>query len=333
MSRKPDSNFESKLAFRNFMGKAFGVVCMVSTWFSIMALAVLLISVGWQASGWLNWSFITNYDSRHPEQAGVLAGLWGSLWLILFTTIFTVPIGIGAAVYLEEYARNGWIKRLIQVNLSNLAGVPSIVYGILGLTVFVRMFGVFGTKQRVVELSLIFTTIEIPIPFGTTVISGALTLSLLILPVVIVASQESLRAVSPSIRHASYALAATQWQTIRYQVIPSALPGMLTGVILAISRAIGETAPLVIIGALTYVASTPGDIESPVDIVRNPGSVAEVPFSDFTTLPIQIYNWVKLPNSDFQHVAAASILVLLIVLLVLNGVAIYVRNRFQKNVH
>ncbi|PHR89017.1 MAG: phosphate ABC transporter, permease protein PstA [Blastopirellula sp.] len=329
---QPDAEFESHLAFRNFLGKAFGIVCMVSTWFSIGALVVLLASVSWQASGWLNWSFITNYDSRHPEQAGVLAGLWGSLWLIFFTTIFTVPVGIGAAVYLEEYTQNGWIKRFIQVNLSNLAGVPSIVYGILGLTVFVRMFGLFGTKERVIELSLFVLTLEIPVPFGTTVLSGALTLSLLILPVVIVASQESLRAVPSSIRHASYALAATRWQTIRHQVLPSALPGMLTGVILAISRAIGETAPLVIIGALTYVAATPGDIESPADLLRNPGSVAEVPFSEFTTLPIQIFNWVKLPNSDFQHVAAASILVLLIFLLVLNGVVIYVRNRFQKNV-
>ena len=327
---KVDQEFESKLAGRHRTGKIFGATCMVSTWFSIVVLAVLLVGVVWQASGWLTWEYLTSYDSRHPEKAGVLAGIWGSLWLIFLTTIFSVPIGVGAAIYLEEYASEGFLKKFIQVNLSNLAGVPSIVYGILGLTVFVRMFGLFGIEGKVIELGIAGASIEIPLPFGRSVISGALTLSLLILPVVIVAAQEALRAVPGSIRHASYALAATKWQTIRHQVLPAAMPGMLTGVILSVSRAIGETAPLVMIGALTYVAFTPGDITSPVDLVTNPKGIAEAPFDTFTALPIQIFNWVSRPKTEYQHVAAAGIIVLLAVLLALNGIAIYLRNKFQN---
>ncbi|MBT6486101.1 MAG: ABC transporter permease subunit, partial [Planctomycetaceae bacterium] len=206
-----DQVYKSRLATRHRLGRMFGAVCMASTWFGIAVLVVLLMGVVWQASGWLDWNFLTNFDSRHPEQAGILAGLWGSLWLILFTTLFSVPTGIGAALYLEEYAHDNWLKRLIQVNLSNLAGVPSIVYGILGLTVFVRMFGLFGAQPKVVEVPLIFANLEIPLPLGRTVIAAALTLSLLILPVVIVAAQEALRSVPVSIRKASYALGATQW--------------------------------------------------------------------------------------------------------------------------
>ena len=323
-----DLTFESRLAARHRLGRIFGVVCMVSTWSGIIILGVLLIGVIWQALGWLDWQFLSNYDSRHPEQAGVLAGLWGSLWLIMLTIIFSVPVGVGAALYLEEYAKDGWLTRLIQVNLANLAGVPSIVYGILGLTVFVRMFGL---QPRVIEVSLFFTTIEIPLPLGRTVIAAALTLSLLILPVVIVAAQESLRAVPSSIRQGSYALGATQWQTVRNQVLPAAAPGILTGVILAISRAIGETAPLVMIGALTYLAFTPGGIESPVDLLTNPSGVAEAPFDTFTALPLQIFNWVSMPKVEYQHVAAAGIIVLLTVLFFLNALAIFLRQRFQKH--
>ncbi len=327
-----DQSFESRLAFRHRIGRWFGILCMLSTWFSIGLLFTLLIGVVWQATGWLNWSFLTSFDSRHPEQAGILAGLWGSLWLILFTIIFSVPIGVGAAVYLEEYAQDGWLKNLIQVNLSNLAGVPSIVFGILGLTAFVRMFGVFGSQSKIFEISLGFTSLQIPLPLGRTVIAGALTLSLLILPVIIVAAQEALRAVPSSIRQASYALGATQWQTVRHQVLPASLPGILTGVILSVSRAIGETAPLVMIGALTYVAFTPGDIESPVDLATNPGGIMEAPFDTFTALPIQIFNWVSRPKTEYQYVAAAGILVLLVVLAVLNAIAIIVRRRFQKRI-
>jgi phosphate transport system permease protein len=322
--------FDTKLASRHRVGRLFGLVCMCSTWFGIVTLVVLLASILWQGLGWLNWDFLTSFDSRHPEQAGILAGLWGSLWLIFFTTLLSVPIGVGAALYLEEYASDSRLTRLIQVNLSNLAGVPSIVYGILGLTVFVRMFGAFSEGAKVLEIPIIFATLRVPLPLGRSVISGSLTLSLLILPVVIVAAQEALRAVPSSIRTASYALGATRWQTIRHQVLHASLPGILTGVILSISRAIGETAPLVMIGALTYVAFTPGDIESPVDIVRNPQGLADAPFDTFTALPIQIFNWVSQPETSYQHVAAAGIIVLLVVLLVLNSAAIVIRNRFQK---
>jgi len=327
-----DQTFDSRLAARHRLGRLFGLVCMASTWFVIGLLVVLLMSIAWQAAGWLDWGFLTHFDSRHPEEAGILAGLWGSLWLILFTTLFSVPTGVGAALYLEEYAVNSWLRRLIQVNLSNLAGVPSIVFGILGLTVFVRMFGLFGSQPKVVAVPLVFTTLEIPLPLGRTVIAAALTLSLLILPVVIVAAQEALRAVPSSLRKASYALGATQWQTIRHQVLPAATPGILTGVILAVSRAIGETAPLVMIGALTYVAFTPGDIASPVDIISHPNGVVEAPFDMFTALPIQIFNWVSRPKAEYQHVAAAAILVLLVVLLVMNGAAIFIRHRFQRRI-
>lgn len=358
-----DQQFESRLAARHRSGRIFELTCFLSTWFGVTVLFVLLVGVIWQAVGWLDWQFLTSYDSRHPEEAGILAAVWGSLWLISFTALFSVPIGVGAALYLEEYGTDNWLKRVIQVNLSNLAGVPSIVYGILGLTVFVRMFGLFqegdqgpvlgglfghlaelipllsglfnGIEQflagpKTIDLSLYFATIRIPLPFGRTVVSGAATLTLLILPVVIVAAQEGLRAVPPSIRHASYALGATQWQTIRHQVLPAATPGILTGVILAISRAIGETAPLIMIGALTYVAFTPGGITEPSDVITNPQGVADAPFDIFTALPIQIYNWVSRPKAEYQHVAAAGILVLLAVLLVLNAIAIVIRNRFGK---
>lgn len=325
-----DPAFRARLAARHRWATVFGMFCQAATWLGIVVLFILLGGVVWQAHGWMNWSFLTNFHSRHPEQAGILAGLWGSFWLIGFTTLFSVPTGVGAALYLEEYATQGRLTRVIQVNLSNLAGVPSIVYGILGLTVFVRMFGLIGSQPRIIEIALGFATLQIPIPLGRSVISAALTLSLLILPVVIIAAQEALRAVPSSIRSASYALGATRWQTIRHQVLPAALPGIMTGVILSISRAIGETAPLVMIGALTYVASTPGDISSPNDLLTNPQGVLEAPFDTFTAIPIQIYNWVSLPKTEYQHVTAAGILVLLAVLLVLNLTAIFIRYRFQK---
>ena len=201
-------------------------------------------------AGWLTWSFLTNYDSRHPENAGVIAGLWGSFWLVSLATLLTVPIGVGAAIFLEEYQTKGWLRTLIEVNLSNLAGVPSIVYGILGMAVFVKMFGVFQHDPQLLELSLGFTSVEIPLPFGRTVLSGAMTLALLMLPVVIVASREALRAIPPSIRHASYALGATHWQTIRHVVLPVAVPGIVTGVILAVARAAGDRARAVLEDAI-----------------------------------------------------------------------------------
>lgn len=320
------NGYESQLSARHRKGRVFAFLCAGSAWFGIAVLAVLLTSVIVRAAGWVDWQYLTSFDSRVPENAGILAAIWGTFWVISLTALISIPVGVGAAVYLEEYANAGWFTRMIQVNLANLAGVPSIVYGILGLTAFVRMFGVFD-GQKVLAGPFGF---EIPLPFGRTVVSGALTLSLLILPVVIVASQEALRAIPPSLRHASLALGATRWQTIRHQVLPASLPGILTGVILALSRAIGETAPLIMIGALTYVAFTPGNVDSVSDVVSDPASLAGVPFDTFTAMPIQIYNWVSRPDAKYQHVAAAGILVLLVLLLLMNGAAVLIRNRFTS---
>lgn len=322
--------YTARLAVRHRLGTVFEWVCRLSTWLGLLILAVLLAAIGWQAAGWLDWDFLISYDSWQAEQAGILPGLWGSLWLVLFTALISVPIGAGAAIYLEEFAGDNWLTRVIRINLANLAGVPSIVYGILGLTVFVRMFGAFQGAERALALSLGFAELRIPLPLGRTVIAGALTLSLLILPIVIIAAQEALRAVPASIRHASYALGATEWQTVRHQVLPAAMPGIATGVILALSRAIGETAPLVMVGAAAYVDFSPGGIESPADLVRHPQGALEAPFDRFTALPIMIFNWVFHPETEYQHVAAAGIVVLLAVLLAMNAVAIYIRQRFQR---
>jgi phosphate transport system permease protein len=319
-----------KSADSRYRGAVFHALCFAATWVGLLVLLVLLAGVLWQAWGWLDWSFLNRFDSRYPERAGVKAGLWGSVWLVLLTAMFSVPIGVGAALYLEEYAKDSLIKRTIQVNIANLAGVPSIVYGILGLTIFVRMWGLFEPSTLVVNLW--FAKLRVPFPLGRSVLSGALTLSLLILPVVIVAAQEALRSIPSSLRHGAYALGATQWQTIRHQVLPPAIPGILTGVILALSRAIGETAPLVMIGALTYIAFTPGSIEHASDLVRNPQAVVDAPFSLFTAMPILIFNWVSQPKSEFQHVAAAAIVVLLAILLILNATAVLVRHRFQNRI-
>jgi phosphate transport system permease protein len=311
------------------LDKLFEWSCAFATWLGIGVLVVLLAGVLWQGASWLSWSFFTNYDSRHPHDAGVLAGLWGSAWLVALAALVAVPVGIGAALYLEEYSKEGWLRSVLEVNLSNLAGVPSIVYGILGMAVFVKMLGIFG-RPKVVEVALPFATLVIPLPFGRTVIAGALTLSLLILPVVIVASREALRAVPSSIRQASYALGATHWQTIRHQVLPPAVPGILTGVILAISRAIGETAPLLMVGAAIYVASSPGGIESPLDVFRNPQGLLKAPFDSFTALPVQIFNWVSRPEAEYRHVAAAAIIVLLALLQVFNIAASIARSRMSR---
>ncbi len=271
--------------------------------------------------GW-DWEFLTRYPSTlYPEQAGILPGIWGSIWLVLLTGTIAVPLGVGAAIYLEEFAASTAVTRVIRLNLANLAGVPSIVYGILGFTVFVRFFGesltLPGSDTRI-------------LPLGKTVLSGALTLALLILPIIIVATQEALRAVPGSIRTASIALGATRWQTIRHQVLPASLPGIATGIILAASRALGETAPIVVIGVLAFTRATPGGIETPMDVVRDPGRLLDVPFDQFATLPIQIYNWVSDSRPEFGALAARGILVLLVVLLCMNSVAVLLRNRYEK---
>ncbi len=312
------------------VGQLFAGVCATSAWLGVGVLIVLLAGVLWQGAGWLTWSFLTHYDSRHPEQAGVLAGLWGSLWLVLLATIFAVPVGMGAGIFLEEYEKKGWLRTLIEINLSNLAGVPSIVYGILGMAVFVKMFGAFQGRPKVLEIGFAGAHLDIPLPLGRTLLSGGLTLGLLILPMVIVVTRESLRAVPASLRQASYALGATHWQTIRHQLLPAAIPGIITGVILSVSRAIGETAPLLVVGAAVYLANAPGGIESPVDVIKHPGGALEAPFDTFTALPVLIFNWISRPEKEYRHVAAAAILVLLGLLQVFNIAASVIRARMQR---
>jgi phosphate transport system permease protein len=277
------------LAMRRIKGGLFQYACLGATLFGVVVLGVLLVVVGSDGVGRVTWDFLTGYPSRFPEQAGVRAALLGTIWMMAFTALFAVPVGIGAAIYLEEFAPRNWLTRMIETNINNLAGVPSIIYGLLGLTLFVRYMDL-----------------------GRVVLAGSLTMALLVLPIIIVASREGLRAVPPSIREAALAVGATPWQTVRWQVLVPALPTMLTGVILALSRAIGETAPLITIGALTFVAFDPTG-----------------PTSPFTVLPIQIFNWISRPQAGFATAAAAGIVVLLVVLLAMNAVAVILRNYFE----
>lgn len=277
---------------RHRAGTIFKVVCLVSIAFSILSLALLLFDVVRDGAGWLSIDLLTHYPSRIPARAGIKSAILGTLWMMGLTAAVSFPIGVGAAIYLEEYAPKNWLTRILQTNIANLAGVPSIVYGILGLAIFVRYFAL-----------------------GRSVIAGALTLALLILPVIIIASQEAIKAVPGSLREASDGVGATKWQTIRYHIFPVALPGILTGTILSLSRAIGETAPLIMIGALTFIAFPP---MSPMD--------------PFTVLPIQIFNWTAKPQQEFHELAAAAIIVLLVLLLVMNAAAIFLRNRYQKRI-
>lgn len=290
--------FRPRLAFRHGVGSAFRWITVAGTLVSIVLLVVLLIDVWQDGSRFLSLDFLDRFPSRFAENAGFKSALWGSIWLIGLTALLSFPIGVGAALYLEEYAGGSRLARLIQLNISNLAGVPSIVFGILGLQLFVR--GTLGIGPGYGG-------------FGRSVIAGALTITLLILPIVIVAAQEAVRAVPPSVREASYAVGATRWQTVWSHVLPQALPGILTGMILALSRAIGETAPLIMIGALTFVAFVP-----------------EGPGDPFTAMPIQIFNWVGRPQADFRDLAATGIIVLLVVLLAMNALAVYVRQRTQR---
>lgn len=268
----------------------FQVAALGALVVALTTLAALLYDVIADGAARLNWSFLTHMASRHAEEAGIYHALAGTIWVITLTAMIAMPIGIAAAVYLEEYGSNSRLARFIEINITNLAAVPSIIYGLLGLELFVRLMGM-----------------------GRSVLAGAATLALLALPVVILSTREALRTVPGSIREGSYALGATKWQTVWHQVLPMALPGILTGLILALSRAIGETAPLITIGALTYVPFAPDSV-----------------WSAFTALPIQIFNWVSRPQSDFKANAAAGILVLLILLMAMNAVAVIVRDRFQR---
>ncbi|MEQ9407193.1 MAG: phosphate ABC transporter permease PstA [Fuerstiella sp.] len=325
-------NSDPLLRRRQRLSAAFSLCCRGCTWGALLVLAVLLGSIGWNAIGWLDWQFLTSPHSADPKKAGLFVGIWGSLWMIVFTMIFCVPLGVGTAIYLEEYAPNNWLTRIIKLNLANLAGVPSIVYGMLGLAVFARMFGMFTRDGGEPTVFRILGFFDVHLPFGRSVLTGSLTMALLILPVVVIATQEALKSVPASIRTASFALGASRWQTIRFQVLPASIPGITTGVILALSRAIGETAPLIMIGSMLTVFYTPGNIESPLDIVTSPGKLADVPFSNFTAMPIQIFNWVAQAKPDFYYAAAAGIVTLLVILLAFNALAVWIRHRASKKV-
>ncbi len=288
-----DATALSRMLLRRQVAEiTFRAAALAALLVALGSLAALLLDAWFDGAGRLSWQFLTSFPSRHPEQAGILAALVGSVAMIVLTAAVALPIGVGAAVYLEEYAGKTWWARVIEVNIANLAGVPSIVYGLLGLELFVRA-----------------------LKLDRSLLAGALTMALLVMPIIIISSREALRTVPNSIREASCALGATRWQTIWYQVLPMAFPGILTGSILAFSRAIGEAAPLITIGALTYVAFLPDGLLSP-----------------FTALPIQIFNWVSRPQPGFHVNAAAAIIVLLVVLLFLNATAVYLRHRFQRRV-
>ena len=278
------------VAWRRFTDVAFQGIALVVLLVALGALGALIWDIVSDGAGRLSWDFVTSFPSRRASQAGIWPALVGSVFIILVTAVLAVPVGVAAAIYLEEYGGRSLGARLIELNITNLAAVPSIIYGLLGLGLFVRMLGM-----------------------GRSVLAGASTLALLVLPVVILSTREALRAVPGSLREGSYALGATKWQTIWYQVLPVATPGILTGLILALSRAIGETAPLIIAGAVTFATFAPDSIWSP-----------------FTVLPIQIFNWVSRPQVEFHANAAAGILVLVLLLLSMNAIAIWLRDRYTK---
>ncbi|MEN3323561.1 phosphate ABC transporter permease PstA [Mariniflexile soesokkakense] len=280
----------NNLKKNKLIDSAFKTVGMLFTLLGIIVLAILLyniIKVGYTR---INWDFLTSLPSRRASKAGIYTAIVGTLDLMLLTVIFAIPVGVGAGIYLEEYAKKSRFSRLLEINIANLAGVPSIIYGLLGLGIFVRFFG-----------------------FGGSILSGALTMSLLILPIIIVATRESIKAVSPSLKEASFALGASKWQTIQRVIIPSSFGGILTGIILSLSRAIGETAPLIVVGAMAYVPFIPHSL-----------------FDTFSVLPMQIFTWTTRPQDGFAIAAAGAIIILLAITFIMNGIAVYFRNKWQN---
>lgn len=280
-------NSIQKNRLKDQLFKIWGIAC---TLFALMILAFFIGDILIDGIQRIDWGFIINLPSRKPEKSGIFTALMGSIWILILTTLIAFPIGVAAGVYLEEYSKKNKFSGILEINISNLAGVPSIIYGLLGLEVFVRIMGL-----------------------GASVLAGALTLSLLILPIIIVATREAIKAVPHTIRDASYALGASKWQTIWNQILPASGGGILTGVILALSRAVGETAPLIVVGALAYVPFAPSN-----------------PLDEFSVLPIQIFNWISRPQHGFIENAAAAIIILLLITFVMNGIAVYFRNRWQK---
>ena len=281
--------FHRNIKRRQNVGKLFYIILLLFSLIGLIGLSALLIQILRDGLPYLSTNIIFNYPSRHIAQAGLKSALFGTLWILSLTALISLPIGMGAAIYLEEFAKKNWITNFIEINIGNLAGVPSIVYGLLGLTIFVELLGL-----------------------GRVVLAGALTMTLLILPIIILSTRESIKAVPNSYREAALALGATKWQMVKRVVLPIAFPGFLTGAILAMSRAIGESAPMIAISALVYITFIPSHA-----------------MDRFTVLPIQIFNWISRPQAEFAGLAAAGIIVLLTVLLLMNAVAVYFRNRYQ----
>ncbi|MDZ4831059.1 MAG: phosphate ABC transporter permease PstA [Phycisphaerae bacterium] len=333
---KADRGLPASAVKRAVLNRGFLVFCLAATSLAVVILAVLIISITvkglpWIVDGaavkatfygtsadagswkqWIRWEFFTEYASRKAKSAGILAPLLGSIWAVAICAIVALPLGVGTAIYLEEFAPKNRVTRYIETNIRNLSGVPSIVYGILGLTAFARMFGVFGRDSNFV-IGTPEDWYYIHFPFGQSVLTGGLTLMLVILPIIIISSQEAFRSVPKSMREASLAMGATKWQTVWNITQPAALPMILTGAILAISRAVGEAAPLLVLGVPLFITSKPENL-----------------MSDFTVLPFQIFNWAGRPQDDFRELAAAAIIVLLIVLLSFNAIAVLIRQRLHR---
>lgn len=283
------SNFRTNRFVDNAF-KYFGIFCTFS---GLIILAIFIMNILVDGLARIDWDFITGLPSRRAERAGILTAWTGTAWILGLTALISIPLGVAAGIYLQEYGRKNRLASFIELNITNLAGVPSIIYGLLGLEIFVRVLN-----------------------FGGSLLAGAFTLALLILPIIIVATREAIKAVPNSLREASYGMGATKWQTIWHQILPAASGGILTGIILALSRAVGETAPLIVIGALAYVPF-----------------VAKTPFDEFTVLPMQIFNWVSRPQHAFLVNAAAAIIILLAITFLMNGIAMYLRNKWQKKIN
>lgn len=283
----------SSLRTNRLIDTSFKYVGIFATLFGIIMLAIFLFNILGDGIKRIDWDFLTNLPSRRASKAGILTAWVGTAWIMVLTALIAIPLGVSAGIYLQEYGKKNKLATIIEVNIANLAGVPSIIYGLLGLEIFVRLMNM-----------------------GSSLLAGACTLSLLILPVIIVATREAIKAVPNSLREASYGMGATKWQTVWYQLLPAASGGIITGVILALSRAVGETAPLIVIGALAYVPFVP-----------------QTPLDEFTVLPMQIFNWVSRPQKDFLENGAAAIIVLLLITFCMNGIAIYFRNKWQKKIN
>ncbi|MCH1436589.1 MAG: phosphate ABC transporter permease PstA [Flavobacteriales bacterium] len=283
----------NKVQINRIKDKSFGVLGLIATLSGLIILGFFIGQILHEGLNRLDMDFLKDLPSRKPEKAGIYTAWVGTLWILVMTTLFAFPLGVAAGIYLEEYAKKSKLSSLLEINISNLAGVPSIIYGLLGLEIF----------GRVMHL-------------GNSLLAGSLTLALLILPIIIVATREAVRAVPNSLRMASYGLGASKWQTIWNQILPASMGGIFTGVILAISRAVGETAPLIVVGALAYVPFAPSG-----------------PMDEFTVLPIQIFNWISRPQHGFAVNAAAAIIILLGITFIMNGIAVYLRNRWQKKIN